>query len=356
MYFTLNQDSELNSLARGNLSAGASETVPLVTLDLLLETRGWRDIEFVKIDAEGEEANILRGGERFFSDMSPLVQYEVKADTDLHMELVHAFTAIGYESYRLVPGLNLLVRFDAEQQPDGYLLNLFCCKPDRAARLADMGFLLEDDPGSMDAEKQRLHDSLNMDDDHDVYGWRHTIAKLPYGAQLASLWEQTVAAGHSGEVSKALSCYARSRNSSLPAAERFGALESSFTGLKILCEHQPSRLRLASLARVALDYGARSLAVNALSQLSHSIFQNKTIDPGEPFLVPGERFDLIPPGDTLGNWIMSAVLEELERKCSFSSFYTGPSARQRLEIIRDLGFGSAEMQRRLSLLQQCFGM
>lgn len=352
---SLHQDSELNSLVRENLPAGASETVPLVTLDQLLETRGWRNIEFVKIDAEGEEANILRGGTRFFSEMSPLVQYEVKAGTDLHLELVQAFAALGYESYRLVSGLDLLVRFDAGAQPDGYLLNLFCCKPDRAARLADAGFLLEADPGRMGADHQLLPDDLNATGNHDACDWRHTIAKLPYGVQLANLWEQTVAAGHSGEVCKALFRYARSRDTSLCAAERFRALEASFAGLKALCERQPSRLRLSSFARVALDYGARSLAVNALSQLGDSIFQTKVIDPGEPFLVPGERYDSIPPGEALGNWVMSAILEELERKSSFSSFYTGPSARQRLEIIRDLGFGSAEMQRRLSLLQQCFG-
>lgn len=353
---SLHQDSELNSLVRGNSPANASETVQLLTLDQLMESSGWRDIEFVKIDAEGEEANILRGGARFFSGLSPLVQYEVKADTDLHMNLVHAFAALGYSSYRLVPGLDLLVGFDSGQQPDGYLLNLFCCKPDRAARLAGDGFLLEAGPARMAADHHRPPDVPALADDRgDPYGWRHTVAKLPYGAQLASLWEQTVAAGHSGEVVKALSCYARSQDASLPAAERFSALESSFTRLKSLCEHNPSRLRLASFARVALDYGARSLAVNALSQLSHSIFQRKTVDPDEPFLAPGVRFDSIPPGDALGNWVMSAVLEELERKGSFSSFYTGPSARQRLETIRDLGFGSPEMQWRLSLLQRRFG-
>jgi FkbM family methyltransferase len=353
---SLNQDSELNSLVRGNSPANATETVPLATLDQLIESAGWQDIEFVKMDAEGEEANILRGGKRFFSEMSPLVQYEVKADTHLHMDLVQAFAALGYGSYRLVPGLDLLVRFDAAEQPDGYLLNLFCCKPDRAARLADEGFLLASGPDRRNAENQGISNETIRDGGRDdAYDWRHTIAKLRYGARLAGLWEQTVAAGHSGEVVKALSSYARSRDASLSAARRFNALESSFNRLRLLCERDPSHLRLASLARAALDYGARSLAVNALWQLSHSISQHKTADPSEPFLVPGERFDSIPPGDALGNWILAAVLEELERKGSFSSYYTGPSARQRLEAIRDLGFGSPEMQRRLSLLQRCFG-
>jgi FkbM family methyltransferase len=63
---SLNDNSELNALRHDQSSGGASETVPLLTLDDCLETFGWDDIEFVKIDAEGEEANILKG-ERAFS-------------------------------------------------------------------------------------------------------------------------------------------------------------------------------------------------------------------------------------------------------------------------------------------------
>lgn len=352
----LNKNSEMNSLVRGCSPTDASETVRLVTLDQLLEAPGWKNIEFVKIDAEGEEANILLGGARFFSAMSPLIQYEVKVGADQNMELVQAFAALGYESYRLIPDLNLLVRFDAESKPDGFLLNLFCCKPDRAARLAEMGFLLEAEHGRTCTNDLRPQQDSSKGDEHDPYHWRHTIAKLPYGAQLAKLWEQTVEDEQSSELIKALSCYARSRDTSLPAAERFSALESSFTRIKALCDRQPTRLRLASLARIALGYGARSLAVNSLAYLSNSIFQQKMSDPSEPFLVPGERFDYIPPGNALGNWIMSSILEELERKIAFSSFYTGQSSRQRLEIIRDLGFGSTEMQRRLSLVQQRFAV
>ena len=138
---SLNQHSELNALRHGSQSMGASETVPLLTLDVCMEKFGWQDIEFMKIDAEGEEANILQGGTQFFEELSPLVQYEIKAGTALHMELVHYFAAVGYESYRLVPGLDLLVPFDTESPADGYLLNLFCCTQERAEQLVTRGLL-----------------------------------------------------------------------------------------------------------------------------------------------------------------------------------------------------------------------
>lgn len=353
---SLNENSELNALVRGKPSTNASETVPLVTLDECMKRYGWRDIDFMKIDAEGEEANILKGGERFFAELSPLVQYEVKAGADLHLELVQYFASLGYDSYRLVPGLDLLVPFDAGSPPDGYLLNLFCCKQDRAERLAAHGFLQNSVPHVLNTGKERLKDVLKKINDHNAYDWRHTVAKLPYGAQLDMLWEQTMAGGNSAEVDEALFFYALSRDSSQSSTVRFDALEAAFNLLSILCERDPSYLRLASLARVAQDYGARSVAVNALIRLLEAIQRNNQIDLGEPFLAPGKQYEIVPHGDAIGNWVLAAVLEEFERLSSFSSFYTGASALQRLEAIRDLGFGSMEMVRRLRLLKKRFGL
>lgn len=353
---SLNEHAESNALVNGTPPTSASENVPMVTLDHCLDRYGWQDIEFLKIDAEGEESNILKGGERFFAGLSPLVQYEVRAGDDLHMELVRDFASLGYESFRLVPGLDLLVPFDAAAPPDRYLLNLFCCKADRAAKLAARGFLLDTATIPPTGGTAGCMEIPGRAGQRAAYDWRNTIARLPYGAQLAGRWETTMAEGRSREVADALACYAMSRDSSLSSIERFGALRTGFSLLDGLCRRQPSSLRLASLARVARDYGERELAVDALRRLRGNIFEHNKVDPGEPFLAPAERFDSIPIGKSIGNWVLAAVLEEIERLGSFSSFYTGTSARSRLETIRALGFGGAEMEGRLNLLQRRFGL
>ncbi len=340
---SLGPHPEMNALVRGAQPAGPTEDVPVLTLDECLESRAWRDIELVKIDAEGEEAGIVKGGARFFARESPLVLYEVKAHRDLHLELVEAFAALGYASYRLVPGLDLLVPFDAGAPVDGFLLNLFCCKPDRAARLAAAGFLVEAGARLQAGKAGGARD------------WRSALAKLPYAERLAASWERTIAAGKSREVEEALSLYAMSREASRPPAERFAALEAGFVRLQALCAGEPAYLRLSSLARLARDYGAREVAAQALAQLGGSLQLGKA-DPGEPFLAPGQRFDSVRPREALGDWLVAATLEEFERAGSYSSFYTGMAARQRLELIRELGYGSAEMQRRLGLLQRRFGL
>jgi FkbM family methyltransferase len=68
-------NAELNSL---NESGQSGENVPLTTLDR--ESSTWeRDVDFLKLDAEGEEVRILAGAKEFFARQHPLVMFEYKA-------------------------------------------------------------------------------------------------------------------------------------------------------------------------------------------------------------------------------------------------------------------------------------
>ena len=136
-YLTLNDNSELNSITQDAPAGTAHEAVAVTTLDDCMRKYDWQNIDFIKIDAEGEESNIIKGAQRFLEQCTPLVLYEVRAGYDLHLELIGEFANRGYDSYRLVPGLNLLIPFDANASTDAYLLNLFCCKKGRARRLAE---------------------------------------------------------------------------------------------------------------------------------------------------------------------------------------------------------------------------
>jgi len=347
----LTPHSELNSLVRGGMQAATTETVRLVTLDDCMASYGWQQIDFVKIDAEGEEMNILEGGGKFLASQSPLIQYEIKDGNSVHLELVEAFRKLGYVSYQLVPGLDALVPFRAGSAADGFLLNLFCCKDDQAAQLAARGHLLRE----MDLTKTW------KDRVRGVFGsprgdWRQMLTRMPYGRTLAPAWNKTLEGGESRDVESALSDYAGSREKKAPLASRFRALEASFATLTAVCAREPTYLRLGSLARVARDWGARHVAVDALNRLCNAIIRDSHCDASEPFLAPGSRFDTLIPGEPLGDWVLAGVLEELELQSAFSSFYTGVASKPRLEAIHKLGFASPEMQRRLALVNQRFSL
>jgi FkbM family methyltransferase len=342
-WLSINDNSELNEIIRGRTPADRSEEVPLTTLDESLQKHGWNDIAVVKIDAEGEEANILKGGRDFFSRLSPLILYEIKAGSVMHFELVAAFSALGYRSYRLVPGLNVLAPFKPDTESDPYLLNLLCCKADRAALLAANGFLAD----------TAAEVPFSLLENH---YWDRALAKLPYARELLAAWKSSAQANDRGELDGALALFAFSCEHAQQPGLRFAALELSFRILRGLCDKRPSHLRLASLSRVAAAYGARSIAVDALKRLATAILARREIDPSEPFLAPAARFDSLLPRSNFADWLLAASLEELERLGHFSSFYAGSSGKQRLELIRQLGFGDEEMQRRLMLVNLRFGL
>lgn len=350
-HLTLNDNAELNELVRGGAATGRTEEVALTTLDACLAQYGWQDIDVLKIDAEGEEANILKGGQAFFASLSPLVEFEVKAGQELHLDLVRQFADLGYRSYRLVPGLQLLAPFDPAQAPDPYLLNLFCCKPDRAARLAAQGLLV--DPATAAADDRG--DALLAAAAAPRYQWDVTVARLPYATTMLPHWQEAMKGPDAALVARVLALHALSHDPEQPAARRFNALELALHLMVGLCGRQASHLRPATLARLATEYGARSAAVEALAFLANTISQQKSVNPTEPFLAPGPDQDQRDPGARLAEWAFSCVLEEHERQSAFSSFYSGNGSRERLQAISGLGFASPEMQRRLALLRKRFG-
>jgi FkbM family methyltransferase len=327
--------SELNTLNLADAGATTlTETVSLTTLDASMAGHGWHDIDLLKIDAEGEEDRILAGGQRFFAELSPLVLYEIRAGADLRLDLVQSFAALGYQSYQLV-----LAPFDAAARLDDFRLNLFACKPDRAGRLAAQGCLVPAPDSAVPAPPEPDE-------------WRRALMDLPYAKRLAPLWEATVARGQSAEVVAALALHARGHDGGLAPAARLAALQRCLSLLQAANRRPHNHLRLASLARVAAELGERTLAYGALAQLCDQLPSRRDIDPGEPFLAPGARFDRLAPGDAVGNWVLAAALEERERLGSHSSFFTGEASREALQTIQALGFASDEMQRRLRLVQR----
>lgn len=346
----LEASPELNALLRGQVHEGVTETVPVVALDSERAAQGWQVIDLIKIDAAGEEARILAGARQLLADMSPLLMYEARAEGALDHDVARALAAQGYASYRLVPGLGVLVPFDAEAQPDEFLLNLFACKPDRAALLAARGLLLTAD----DVERGRL--SAPRSTSSEAWAWPKALGGLAYARGLAERWSGTTLHDpRRPQLEAALALHAMSRDPAVPMAERYGALAASVSALQALCDVDPAALRHASLARAASEHGDRMVAVRALRELGARIIERKKVDSDEPFLAPLARFDDVSPGKSIGNWALGTVLEALERQDAFSSFYTGKSSLDRLKSIQALGFASPEMFRRLKLVEHRHG-
>jgi FkbM family methyltransferase len=319
------------------------ERIELASLDRCMERYGWNYIDFVKIDAEGHEKKIIEGGKSFLNSNSPLVMYEIKAGDQVNLDLTRQFKLYGYESYKLIPGLNALAPFSLTEKVDGYQLNLFCCKDDRKETLKQSNLLI-DEPLTRDIK--------DLPED----AWSDYLLQFPYAKQMWNRWRVYCQAPRfeGWEAYKqALNNYAMTQNHECPLRVRYGYLKRAYEGLLKLAEGSSNLSRLQSFIRVATDLGHRENAVSALRYLAQSLKANQSLAVIEPFLPLSHSFQDIDVGDKLGNWMATSILEQYEKLRAFSSYYTGRASLEAYELLTNLGFQTPELERRRQLVRMC---
>jgi protein O-GlcNAc transferase len=340
--------AELNSLASSEGEPSVTcpgESVAVTTLDLCLERFEWNKVNLLKIDAEGEEERILRGGKRFFQEMSPLVMFEVKAGREVHLGLVEQFEALGYQCFKLIPGLDVLAPFAANQVVDGYILNLFAAKPDRIETLASQGWLVK--PVSPSEQEQ---------EEITYSRWMSAFEGRPYAQELLARWQVGSDQDEFNVLLKALEGWATAQDQRMPINTRLLALEESFRALQRICRPACPASRWASLARVALTLGHREQAIQAINTMLQTMESGGDIGLDEPFLCPEKEFELIDPVGRHEAWLEAAGLAALEQQGSYSGFYTGKTAESRLERLNSLGFTTDSLLNRRRLLELRFNL
>jgi FkbM family methyltransferase len=342
----LDENPELNRVVEDAAGSPAAERITLVSLDDFAAQHALPGIAFMKIDAEGQEANILAGGGRFFAEQSPLVMFEIKHGAAMNQGLVDKFAARGYRGYRLVPGLNLLAAWDPAAPMDSYQLNLFGCKRDRAKLLAARGLLVE-------AEELKLPQRPL-----EPGAWPRLFEGAAYTVALLPAWSAAAPGGrHALRHLEALDFYAASRNRAVPARTRLGSLLRALEILDTLAQEAPSLPRLQSLARVAWEVGRRQEAVQALTRLAALPETTGEDDFREPFLCVCPEFEARTPGEDIARWCLASAVHQLEKLQGYSSYWNKPAKTiAAANVLGELGHLTPELERRRQLVRLRFGL
>ena len=285
-----------------------TETVMLLALDDLMgkaipsNTR----IDFVKLDAEGEEMAILRGGLRFFLEQSPLVMFEYKHGRSFNLELADTFRVLGYELYRLVPGLGCLVPVVAGSEPDldKYTLNLFACKSGRADGLAADSFLVKAEP--------RPDVTLLPE-------WSQSLRALP---ALATAPEEWASYDFDSDYGRALLAWCGSRQAGLPAKQRFQLLVQAFSHFQLACNHEDSHPAVVVLGiRICADVGMRVQSRDFAELFLDQMTSANDMPLDRPVPPAYAAFDTRRPISSLGELIYESIVELRLDRFAYSQFF-----------------------------------
>jgi hypothetical protein len=139
-------------------------------------------------------------------------------------------------------------------------------------------------------------------------------------------------------------------------ADRFNALRESHTQLSRRQASSTENARLYSLARVAWELGHRQRALDALNAICSKLDSGTHTPDGAPFLAVSHRFDNIEPGDAFAQWCVASVLDQRERLAAYSSYFQDEGVLGALEMLGQLPFQCAEMERRRQLVRIRFGL
>jgi hypothetical protein len=250
---------------------------------------------------------------------------EVRQGAEVNHALIAALRRFGYGIYRAMPTMPLLVPFLAREEIDGYELNLFAARPDRASQMERDGFLVGSLPAYVPDTAARVSalEALRMQ---------------PFAVAFGPLLSRPLNSAYHD----ALAAYAAWRNADLSLSTRCAAIRVACETLLKLCEQAPSAPRLSTAARIGWEAGRRSVTVVALQALIANAQRASRID--EPFWPASPRFDgLVPAGPWTG-WFMASAFEQYERSKNLSSYY-GASGVD-LDWLCGSPYTSREMQRR----------
>lgn len=314
---------------------GEGFPVALSTLDHDISRFG--TVAMLKIDAEGAEENIIRGGHEFFKQIRPLVMFELHDGHGLNLHLVGAFEALGYRCFRQLCDPVCLVPLDVDAV-DPAELNAFAVPTQRIAELQQARLLVDRIPGWNASAQDR-------DRARKFWSEQRQVRALNKSSQWTS----------SPAYADALTALAMARDDKRNLASRVAAQAFALATLRQVAASEPTVARQATLARVAYDSGQRAEALHAVHRLL-DLLREGPLRLDEPFLPPAPQSDHGVPKD-LGAWFVTGAMEQCERLKAYSACVEGDphAAIANLEYLEQRDFVSMEMTRRRMLLQMRAG-
>jgi FkbM family methyltransferase len=107
----LHSASEMNEVIFDQIeSKGKVEEVSCFTLDSLIESEKLDRVDFLKIDAEGHEVQVLLGSDRILSEFAPVILYEnIAGSKGSNIPVAELLISKGYQLFRYQPFLQNLV-------------------------------------------------------------------------------------------------------------------------------------------------------------------------------------------------------------------------------------------------------
>lgn len=278
---------------------------------------------------------------------SPLVLVSLQNSRGVDTRATNILLQAGYQPYRLLPGYNLLAPLGEDDEISESDINLFFCKPDRAASLEAKGILCPfvDQSSAMPTVESTL--------------WSHTFSGLPYASDRLAAWQAVPPFGKWGDTYLlALNLHSAASEGSLAPGERLAHIRMAQNILTLLIQEEPTVARVLTGIRIFTDSGRRKQAALWAGSLLDQLSQHNTVNSdvnlfNEPFLAPLKRAELFEIHNDL-SWAKSMTALTFESLRSFSTWFTGEDSLKAWKRLSELEPIAGSAAKIVALIEQRF--
>ncbi len=333
IWLSQGDSSELNTVSTAKAD-GALE-VRQESLDALYSQGELKGADFLKLDAEGFEEQVLIGASTFLACESPVVMIEVSES----MRGVQILTELGYERYCLLPDADWLIPFRPRDHGE-VALNVLMCKPDRAKSLHADGLLVTEEELAFPYPAADPDVFLNHFRDLAV------VRAFPALAGLTAAQRTPMVEAYYSMCAEFL--LAQDRN--LPRAERAARLARARCWVDgNFCDNSPFAHAL-TLGRVWPSLGRKPLTAvvceTVLAQQDNERFATLDL----PFLPVLPEWDSIALRDgDLRSWLVSMMQSAVQATNSYSSCFVRTGLLAAYADVRANGYLQPWLERRAAL-------
>jgi FkbM family methyltransferase len=333
VWFTDAADNELSKVTPVGSPGGRH--VPMESLDALYADGELHDLDFIKIDAEEHEGEVIMGGAVFFERESPVVMIEVSESHGPSQML----ESMGYQRFRFCLGTGCLLPFTGDR-PGEKNFNLFLCKSDRAEDLCHKGLL------APQSSLNEPHAAALPDEFLDRFKSLAVVQSCPELLQLTEAPRVPQILAYYTALAELL----RSEDQALPVTERAIRLLRAESYVDQAFNDRTTLPELLSFCRIWRNTGRTLMCANALKLIignrTHPQFSNI----GLPFLPTLSEWDTVVSQATgFLAWLETMMMASLELTHAFSSAFDGIATIQTYCKARVTGYAEEWMERRAVL-------
>jgi FkbM family methyltransferase len=337
-FFEVAKTPELN-----RVSEDGEETVSLTSLDAWWGFAGRPEVDFMKLDVNGMEADVLTGGSWMFEETKPVILASIGEHEENLKTLQSQLKAYGYQLFEYISGPELLAEYDPDAGVDPYKMNIIGIPECRVEEFKKSGWIFDKnvEPESADVEE-----------------WKEYIEQMPWAESQMEKWEKQIDTNQHQEYLHALSlvCAAEQMETSdtdSKSRSRKGAtmLTAAQKLIGLFNNGQAGVAAAMTYVRLMSQLGKQSQAVEMAKQLMETVNSGKDISAELPFLPPLPEQDTTAVETDFTNWLTVRTVEAWISLKNPTTYMTDKQEQNMLKALEGNPELSSGMKKAVALVQ-----